>query len=559
MQIFEEKTNNNSIEQIIIEATVTHLKRLAKKLISDDTQHNFLLGILDDTSQRKEYLQLAGVTKTAKLASSLISTFISQETIHSYADYLGLLNAYFTFENISDNLAMHMTSKIDKAGLKDKIKILKNFNSSMVTTIQCEKPDKSFLISCLDELKKISTFNLSLSPSSLRSCLEQYKKQHLVKEELEYNLESYLILNMESCLDTLQSIKEHFLYDFIAQGLKDRYSAMNELLENHSDLSIITAIDIGRKTILVSPTLAYAIAALDCASPIPQLSEATDILKDTCETAAILVRLLNDIGTPLLTLNEEKLKTLQKDLENKIKGTRHFDCLADFLRDIAKQDQYLDLLCRIMKDIQHEEFNICLDRYRMLPTEYLSHFFEALQFCSTHYKEKYTQLMQLLGTLTEKLTDSRPSTIILRFVKFHEKMYSANFETKKGDYAVAASQQSLPSSCNGFFKEPDTLKIITAQIFGILKDKYELKVEQHHNEIRICLLPCAVDLHFESDEPYHQLKNILEKNIDDLGKLQISGCLSIQVTSEQKGKMLESIFKNINSFSTQKILASKSF
>ena len=90
----------------------------------------------------------------------------------------------------------------------------------------------------------------------------------------------------------------------LRQGLNDRYRSVERTLfaEHLSRLELAT---LGAQTILVGPTLAYFLGALlEKLKPVKayRAAVADGSVSETLTDAALLVRLLNDIGTRLLRL-----------------------------------------------------------------------------------------------------------------------------------------------------------------------------------------------------------------------------------------------------------------
>jgi len=92
-------------------------------------------------------------------------------------------------------------------------------------------------------------------------------------------------------------------------------------------------------------------------------------------------------------------------------------------------------LNRIWKDACLGEFNICL--YDPSSLEAISSFGRRLALCAKAYSVHQAKLASELRRIDDGLKDDRISQIILRFVRFHERLYDSHYhDTVDGDYAV---------------------------------------------------------------------------------------------------------------------------
>ena len=138
-------------------------------------------------------------------------------------------------------------------------------------------------------------------------------------EAIDYGAWHSLVANIQSCGDLVDGMQRHQLGDDLRQGLIRRYEAVNDLLLDrvHSKDALV---NVSINTILVIPVLTYYISVL---TEVLQPSRAigtlieNGTLQKALEDAALMVRLLNDLGTGLVVTNQYH-STLLNDLYAKL-------------------------------------------------------------------------------------------------------------------------------------------------------------------------------------------------------------------------------------------------
>jgi len=189
-------------------------------------------------------------------------------------------------------------------------------------------------------------------------------------------------------------------------------------------------------TIMVIPTIAYYVGALaEVVKPCRGFdSLVTDgTLYEALYDAALLVRLLNDVGTNLLRQPEperaELFRVLRRRAERKPEGS-----LYDLLR--GSLEEYKSLFTRIRKDVLMREFNVCMTDAALPALEALPGFESNLVEVKRVYAERKTGLARRLASITERLRDPTVSRVVDRFVGFHETLYTRAYDDPFGEYAV---------------------------------------------------------------------------------------------------------------------------
>lgn len=431
------------ISQAITLATINQIKKVADTHLLNTVQRDFLFWILDtENPLYKEYLQIIGLEEIVKMEMFVLTEVISNETFLALCPLLGILNAYFIFEIKSDDLAKRLAIPLEKANSKSETRkeVLIYFNDVIINKID---GNQNSAIDLLNKYKTkidtISSFEQSLAPDELKKFAKEYVKLHknASVHDLEYSTFSALVLNIETCLSVLKAIENHRLYSFIKETIIARYSSVNRLLQEQN-LSLSSLIDLGNKTILTRPTLAYLIAALDDISPL-KINTQEDLFKEISYTAAEILRLLNDIGTVPLSFSEEQLKKFNEDMLVFSKSM-HFDSFKHFLTILASKKDLAICLSRPIKDNVNDEFNVCMDNIRDIKNVELA-VQTFLDNINCYYKQ-YRNQKEKLEQLQKLFSNTIGKNIVLKFIQSHEVMYAKAFKAQGGDYAIPSPNLS---------------------------------------------------------------------------------------------------------------------
>jgi hypothetical protein len=257
--------------------------------------------------------------------------------------------------------------------------------------------------------------------------------------DVEYGLWAALVANVETCRDVVQAADANPVGPLVRDGLLSRYRAVDRSLRGQS-LSRLELATLGAQTILVVPTLAYGMGVLAIASatsPELQAILADGSLADVLFDAALLVRLQNDIGTKLLRMPPGEQSSLIRKLSRRAVERRKVEA-ADALALLAEESEFEMALTRLHKDILNEEFNVVLWHARRAgdADAALRAFGDSLTYMSELYAHHANRLTAGLAALDERFGDRRMTTVIERFVRFHERMYSNRYTDRNGEYAI---------------------------------------------------------------------------------------------------------------------------
>lgn len=437
--------NNNALYLEMISTAAGYISTAISKYLPESTQKNFMLWVLTDENPYQEsYLRMLGVAGSIELEIFLFKKIINVKTLKKLAGSIALLNTYFAFETLSDNIAIGLgdATKKDNSIYNVQRELLIGFNDAIIRKLRGDNNSVINLLKPFEPLTyKISAYQKCLMPKQMYEFAAEYQKlyPHASLEELEYCYFSILILNIHTCLNLVDSLQGHPLNTILKNSLIDRYEAVNEIIKSDHQITLEKLADLGAKSMLVMPSLAFCIGALDNIISHPSLHKAIEngSLIDNLYTAALLVRLLNDIGTNFLNIGAKDLQKLYLHF-NEMLRHKEYNSIFEFLNNVSSANEFYNLMPRIRKDIQLGEFNICLDHLNISEDNViaLKEFFTRIKFFSMLYKKRKKFPNKISTLITNNFADKKINQIIVNFVKFHQAMYSKEYETKFGDYAT---------------------------------------------------------------------------------------------------------------------------
>jgi hypothetical protein len=388
-----------------------------------------------------EWLQVVGILGLIRLTESLLAPLLTLEELEQILPYSVPMNISQMYEVISDNLAIGLGARSAYDLTFDKrMRLLQLFNN---TAVQCLKGTSvspaEVLYRALPLMQDISLFEQSLSADKHYAIASAYLDEHPTVDPagIEYALYPALIANIETTLSLAETIQGYQSESLVREGLIRRYQGVNRLLEG-SSLSPKDLIQVGIDTIMVVPTLAYYAAVIaERIHPLPgyQTALRSGTLLSALQDAALLVRLLNDVGTCLLEQSDDDHDMLKHFLWTE-QNKAQFATFEDLLIEATHGQP--EIFGRLRKDTLFHEFNLCLYEVRKAETvegaiDTLHH---QLVYLSSLYREGQKRLQQTLATLEQQMGSPVISQLIARFVQFHQMLYSQPFSNSAGEYAV---------------------------------------------------------------------------------------------------------------------------
>jgi hypothetical protein len=430
----------------LLAATLSALTQSLEKHTSDSLYSKFCAWCLNEQNpQRKIFVQVLGIHQLVNLTCKLFEGLLSESEWETLMPYAATMNAYLTCEAVSDNMAIGLarpTAKDCKA--EQRRQVVTAFNEATVERLKGQHPSAHQLLSPVEKItRQISMFKSSLSPDKLfqlaTASVKDQKSWSL--QDLNASLQAVLVANAESCTEVSEAIAGLAGDELVRQGLIDRYESVNRLL-NRENMSREERVHVGTHAILVAPTIGYYVTVLaQKVRPLPEFEElaADGTLETVLYDAALLVRLLNDMGTPILKMSGTERKQLMGNLKECWRS--HFTPAHSIFEVLAKFSETCVDMTRIRKDTLFGEYNLALD---LLPTagnmEDMEASLQVLDDNLAYYSELYhrhsQRLAQTAQCMSDRLQDDLISKAILNFVHFHEILYSNTFSSKAGEYAI---------------------------------------------------------------------------------------------------------------------------
>lgn len=386
---------------------------------------------------KETWWQILGLPQFAKLTITLLNDLVSDTQWQQVMDYADVMNTYLIYETVSDNFAIHLQSRpLDDDLRKLQLETLYTFNNTIMTRLESDTVSTTELLAATRSMtERLSCFTHSLTSNEQRVFANQFLSEYndASLADLEFGGWGALVANVETCVDVSRKLSGNLLGNLLQKGLYQRYQAVNRLLVEH-DMPIAELVEVSAYAILVIPVLTYYISVLnELISPTPQLATlvSNGALEKTLYKSAILVRLLNDVGTQLL-VNENYHQLLESALEQKLNRNLTINAA---LSELAPE---MPFLTRLQKDITYGEYNVCLYNINNRPCtpETIATLRDNLAYFSRIYRETRLQMVRELEAITQVLDTDVPSRLILRFVEFHEYVYNHPFDSQAGDYAT---------------------------------------------------------------------------------------------------------------------------
>lgn len=399
--------------------------------------------------RRNEFLQVNGLIQLATMTVTLLRGLVDDEAWPLLERYAVKMNVYQFFETISDNIAIGLgVPGLDQAA-SQRLELVTAFNRAMMRVLEPDEPSPAvLLLSGRPKLaaSQASAFDQSLAASKHAGIAEEYARYRAAQgqaavdpSEIEFGLWGALIVNAEAGREVIEALDGTHTQHFFADGLRNRYRAVDRCLRA-PDLPRLELASLGAHSILVSPSLGYFAAVLaevlGASSAYPSvISDGS--LGEVLSHAALMVRLQNDIGPRLLRMAPVQHSAIIHRFSHRLHERRLVEP-ADALSLVVEEAAVDAAFTRLHKDLVSKEFNVALWHPRRAtdaPGAIMA-LGESLGYFSELYVRHGGALAAGLAGLDERLGDRRVSTVISRFVKFHERLYSNRYTDRLGEYAI---------------------------------------------------------------------------------------------------------------------------
>jgi hypothetical protein len=434
--VFRHSETISDIQDIHIDAIHNSLA-----CMPDSTYRDFAEWLLETPIYTDEWLQLVGIHGLIRLTNNLLEGLLTPTEMFEILPFSVPMNISQMYEVVSDNLAIGLADYCPAdATHHARRQLLRAFNDAVIARLEWNTQSaKQALLPLLPIMRNVSTCDQSLSPHKHLKLMDAYVDAHpdSSAEDIEYSLYPLLVANLETCSQLVEGITGLRSEPMVRHGLVRRYSGMNALLDKRF-ISREEMIQIGTDSIMVVPTLAYYVGLI--AERIRPMTEYKSIVFDgslleALEDAALLVRLLNDMGTPVLEQSQKEREVLVAQLISHYDPTTQHT-FQDWLNVVTCEHGIM--FSRLRKDCMYGEFNVCLHQARNAAS--LAHaceiFVEDLLVISNIYEETKARLYERLAEMNGRLGDQLLGKLISRFVEFHKVIYSQPFNEAHGEYAV---------------------------------------------------------------------------------------------------------------------------
>lgn len=390
--------------------------------------------------QQEVWHQLIGVRQTVLLTIKLMGDMLTDEQWDTFSKRVAPVNAYLIYEYFSDALALGIGREpLHEQGDILRHRLLHNFNEAASAYLQDKTRSTEQYLNSLEPLSKaVSIFKQSLSPHKHQAVARDYLVDHLSvhMNEIEYSTFSLLLANLQMCVDVVSRTEGQAMSEMIRQGLLDRYQSSNQLLYDTHDSLGNMLVSSAHATMAI-PIIGYYIqsmvSTMGLDEPFTAIVEDGTLHEALC-TLSVLIRLLNDIGTPLIVQTDEERTEFIAQLQHKQRRLKNIRSMSEFLDQISEDHE--TLLTRIIKDLRHNEANLALhniDEYDSVQDS-IAHFGEQLENWSLFYQTQVSQLKQLMGMISQQMQDKSVSQLLWRCLKFNEQLYSHAYTVADGEF-----------------------------------------------------------------------------------------------------------------------------
>ena len=427
----------NNLAKTIEQYTAGGLRQTLPHYMLDSNYRQYLCWALSEENPHYlKFRKLIGLSQLSNMTASLVEGILEEDQIEQFLPYVVDMNIYQLYEVVSDNIAIGLAEqKYNDKTFMSRRHLLYLFNLTMVNALDYQELLATPSISNIEWLSQhISAFEQSLNYQAHKKMANAYTQINpdVTANELEYHLWSELHANILSAIHLTESVQHHPTHAIFLETLIERYRSTNLLLAeipvNLEDLS-----KIGTNTILVIPTLVFYIGVLaEIKNLNAELTEIVDsgALYQALSQTALVIRILNDLGTDIALSNPEAQPAIIEILKD-------LHTTDEFVNRITQSKQ-VNVFTRIQKDLIYGEFNIALhDVHRGAKPSAIT---ETLQrnfdFFTAKYQYTRASLLANLSEITEILGDPFVEQLVMRFVIFHERLYSNDFRSAKGEYAI---------------------------------------------------------------------------------------------------------------------------
>jgi hypothetical protein len=403
----------------------------------------YLWAISPQNPHQQEFTECLGFHQIINLFDVATDGLFTGEAAERVIEALSLMTVQQVFEVNSDSLAIGLARSRAhwSQEMYQREWLLRIFNQTMRTRIQSETNTALQLLKPYQSLfQTISLFEQSLTARkqrrSAKAYLDHIDRTDIHLSQLEYATYGPLVAHIELTATMVDEIRGLHIFDLFVDGLHRRYTSVDDTLL-HFPHPVKERVATGRDTILIIPTIAFFIG-----TAYEQATDKRDVIKNAIDVnlmqpllarVATLIRLLNDLGTPLLDSDEQQVEQFIEEVNWSFEQA---DVpFIQFLHDVAPENPYL---ARIEKDLVFGEANVLLDgiRFNRSGRPDIEQFAQDIFDCRAIYVQELAEYAELRTEAQKTLSSVQFLEPVDRVLTFHQKLYSGTFWTQIGEYNI---------------------------------------------------------------------------------------------------------------------------
>ncbi len=359
--------------------------RESLRFLPDGPYQRYCAWLLDQPAYCPRWLRLSGLEELVRMTGALLDGLpLDEAEVNLLTSHSTVMSVHQIYEVVSDNLAIGLGGEAraacEAAGTGAQQELLRSFNAAVIESLRAmdAAPARARAGQWATAARGLSAFRYSNDEAEHRALVAAYLRTRPGEDPraLEFSVAPSLLANVESGLALAGAARELATWDLFIGGLIRRYSAVQRLItQPPADQEVLIAT--GTDSIMVIPTLAYYTGLInEVVHPVRGYSRvlADGSLQRLLTDAALLVRLVNDLGTRLLEQEPADRARLLARLSARARTSPGMDLSALLWQAQAAEGA---LLTRLKKDIGFGEFNVGLDGIRQLPAEQALEQFQA--------------------------------------------------------------------------------------------------------------------------------------------------------------------------------------
>ena len=292
-------------------------------------------------AEHPRFVQASGMDQLARLYAGLADGLVDRTLGAKVAELFARIAVYQTYEIVTDNLetglfglpaASPPTASPPTAGAPTasapapdsarqtvataRRQLVRTFNTAMTVRLRGAGQGAYILLGPEQRrAARVSTFDHTPAGAAHQWLATRFAAG---TPGFTWDLWPAMVANIEAGLDVAATVRDTPLGGLVRDGMIERYRAVTRTLsDRHIAPAELAAI--GAHTALVAPTLAYCVAVVaDLADPLPGLAAVVDdgTLADALYGAAVMARLLNDVGSELLGLGRAARREALRSARN---------------------------------------------------------------------------------------------------------------------------------------------------------------------------------------------------------------------------------------------------